>query len=270
GARTLLVTNAGGQNRVAGWLRITHNSADIVRGPAAVAEVAVVIPFFQRERGVLARALASVMAQQLPAGWSIRVIVVDDGSPYPALEEVRPFLQGPVRVDVARQENKGVGAARNAGLDMAAGTATLVAFLDSDDAWPPGHLARAIGAHKAGFDLTFADNGRDGHHESHAQSHCPDTSAVLAAAELTGGVAAFRSDVLVGLVLKEFPTQASTVVYRLDIAPHLRFDTRLKSAGEDVLFFAALAATARRPGFDMGGRVDCGPGVNIYFSHLSW
>lgn len=244
--------------------------AGVACGPVWVAEVAVIIPFFQRERGILGRALASVMGQQLPVGWSARVIVIDDGSPYPAADDAVPFLKGPHRVDLLWQMNKGVAAARNFGLDLAAQTATLIAFLDSDDAWPAGHLARAIAAHKAGFDLTFADNSRVGHHESHIALLCPDTRAVLAAAQTTGGVSAVPSDELVGLVLKEFPTQASTVVYRLDVAPRLRFDTGLQSAGEDVLFFAALAAAARRPGFDTEGKVKCGPGVNIYFGNLSW
>jgi succinoglycan biosynthesis protein ExoW len=175
-----------------------------------------------------------------------------------------------VRVEVVRQENRGVGGARNTGLDAVVGTATLVAFLDSDDTWPPGHLSRAVAAFEEGFDMTFADNSRTGHHESLLRLHCPETIAALGATETTGIIVPLRPDVLVGLILKEFPTQASTVVYSQDLAPRLRFNTQLQSAGEDVLFFATLAAMACRPGFAPGEKIECGQGVNIYFGHLSW
>ena len=44
--------------------------------------IAVIIPYFQREAGILRRALASVFAQTNAPSWEI--IVVDDGSPVPA------------------------------------------------------------------------------------------------------------------------------------------------------------------------------------------
>ena len=68
----------------------------------------------------------------------------------------------------------------------------------------------------------------------------------IAAAQQQSGVLEIPTDYMVGLIVKEFPTQASTVVYKRSIAPYLRFDTRLKAAGEDVLFFAALVSTANR------------------------
>jgi succinoglycan biosynthesis protein ExoW len=52
-------------------------------------ELAVIIPFFQHESGLLARALDSVASQHIPEGWSVEVIVVDDGSPRQAQDEAR-------------------------------------------------------------------------------------------------------------------------------------------------------------------------------------
>jgi succinoglycan biosynthesis protein ExoW len=237
-----------------------------------VREVAVLIPFFQREPGILARALASVMAQRVPAPWSVAVFVVDDGSPCLGLGEVRQAcFGGPHRVRVVRQENQGVAAARNRALDTASNSATLIAFLDSDDVWPHDHLERAIRAHEEGFDFYFTDNGRPGHHGSHVRSQCcPATNQFLAQHRQTTGLVEFQPEHLVRLILEEFPTQASTVVYRQAIAPRLRFDARLQTAGEDVLFFATLASRAARIGFDADSQVECGRGLNMYYANLSW
>jgi succinoglycan biosynthesis protein ExoW len=234
-------------------------------------KVAVVIPYYQREPGVLVRALASVAAQRLPDSWWAEVLVIDDGSPCPAADEVwHPRPGAGVQVRVVRQDHQGVAAARNRGLDLSDG-ATLVAFLDSDDAWPVDHLERAVRAFECGIDLYFTDNRRPGHHDSHVRSHCaPETGRFLAAAPVRDGLALVPTDTLVRLVLEELPTQASTVVYRREAAPHLRFDTRLRSAGEDVLFFAGLAGVAARAAFDTESCVVCGGGLNMYYAHLSW
>ena len=234
--------------------------------------IAVIIPFFQREPGILTRALDSVTSQHIPKGWSVEVIVVDDGSPRPARDEARSVsFREPLHLKVIRQRNGGVAAARNRGLDEASPSVTLIAFLDSDDVWPPDHLARAIKAYGSGFDFYFTDNRRVGHHHSHVRSHCgAETGRFIASAGQQQGMVEIPTDYLAWLIMKEFPTQASTVVYKRSIAAHLRFNARLKAAGEDVLFFTALATAANRVGFDMDSSVECGGGLNMYFGNLSW
>jgi succinoglycan biosynthesis protein ExoW len=237
-----------------------------------VQEIAVIIPFFQHEPGILTRALDSVTSQNIPDGWSVEVIVVDDGSPRQAQYEVRSTsFREPLHLKVIRQRNGGVAAARNRGLDEVSPSAALVAFLDSDDVWPPDHLVRAIQAHDSGFDFYFTDNRRAGHHDSHVRSHCgPETGSFIASAQQKSGILEIPADYLAWLIMKEFPTQASTVVYKRSIAAHLRFHARLKAAGEDVLFFTALATAANRVGLDMDSSVACGGGLNMYFGNLGW
>ena len=96
-------------------------------------EISVVIPTHDR-RVLLPRALDSVRAQTLAPR---EVIVVDDGSTDGTAEMLsRDFPE----VTLLQQEHSGVSVARNRGIEY--GTATWIAFLDSDDEWRPCKLER--------------------------------------------------------------------------------------------------------------------------------
>lgn len=98
-----------------------------------VIPVAVVIPTYNR-RAVLPRALDSVLAQ---TSQPQQICVVDDGSTDGTAELIATDYP---QVDYLYQPNRGVSAARNAG--VANTGATWLAFLDSDDEWLPGKLER--------------------------------------------------------------------------------------------------------------------------------
>lgn len=243
-----------------------------MQGTAAASTISVIIPFFQREAGILTQALKSVQRQSVPAGWTVEVIVVDDGSPVNAEDDIRSLQFGDAfRLKTIRKENGGVGSARNRGLLEADKAAKLVAFLDSDDMWPLNHLARAIRAMEEGFDFYFTDNKREGHHESHCRSpYVKRTATYVENSGQTAGLLEIPKDLMIGLTLSEFPCQASTVVYARGVNDGLSFDVRLRSSGEDVLFFTSLVSSANRICFDLDGMVECGGGVNIYFASLAW
>jgi glycosyltransferase involved in cell wall biosynthesis len=95
--------------------------------------VSVVVPVYNGER-FLGEALDSALAQDYQP---LEVIVVDDGSTdgSVAVAESR-------ELDVLKQTNQGVAAARNAGLHASAGE--LIAFLDQDDLWLPGKLETQV------------------------------------------------------------------------------------------------------------------------------
>jgi glycosyltransferase involved in cell wall biosynthesis len=92
----------------------------------------VIIPTYNCGR-FLPEAIESVLAQTLPPH---EVIVVDDGSTDDTPAVAARFAG---RIVYHRQVNRGVSAARNAGMDRATGD--WLAFLDADDLWMPTKLA---------------------------------------------------------------------------------------------------------------------------------
>ncbi len=100
--------------------------------------ISVVIPSFNR-RHTLARALDSVLAQTSPVD---EIIVVDDGS---SDGSERLIAADYPAVKLIRQPNQGVSAARNRGIEAAAGD--WIALLDSDDSWHGDKIERIRLAH---------------------------------------------------------------------------------------------------------------------------
>jgi len=119
------------------------------RGSAGPLPVSVVIPAWNREREI-GPAIASVRAQDRPAA---EILVVDDGSTDATAE-----VAGRAGARVLRQENRGVSAARNAGIEAA--TQPWIAFLDSDDVWEPDRLSSQWEARALAPDvgLLFSDH----------------------------------------------------------------------------------------------------------------
>ena len=93
---------------------------------ARSAKVSVIIPAYNGERFIRA-AIESVQGQTLPIS---EIIVVNDGSCDRTADIAREL-----GVTLIQQPNKGVCAARNAGISIAANN--WVAFIDQDDLWEP-------------------------------------------------------------------------------------------------------------------------------------
>lgn len=97
--------------------------------------VTIVLPTYNRCR-LVCRAIDSVLEQTYQA---YELIVVDDGSSDATADRLADYGD---RVTVIKQANRGVSAARNAGIQAASGE--FIALLDSDDVWLPQKLERQI------------------------------------------------------------------------------------------------------------------------------
>ena len=92
-----------------------------------VPKLSVIVPVYNVEK-YLRRCLDSILNQSLT---DLELIVIDDGSPDTCSQICDEYANKDSRVIVVHQDNKGVSAARNKGLDLAKGE--WITFVDSDD-----------------------------------------------------------------------------------------------------------------------------------------
>jgi glycosyltransferase involved in cell wall biosynthesis len=101
--------------------------------------ITAVVPVLNRAH-VIDKAIGSILSQDLPPGYALDVVVVDDGSTDDLDLALRPF--GSQVNCVKHDRNKGAAVARNTAIAAAAGD--YLAFLDSDDVWLPNKIVRQI------------------------------------------------------------------------------------------------------------------------------
>ena len=151
--------------------------------------VSIIMPCFQNGE-TLARSVRSVQAQTFE-GWEL--IAVDDGSTDDTLARLRALAATEPRMRVLHQENGGVSAARNAGIDAAQGE--WLFFLDADDRLTEDALAFLLGLADdaldvvcGAYEMRFADEG--GRCERHA---CADGDLQTVLESLIRGDSALNS-----------------------------------------------------------------------------
>lgn len=92
-----------------------------------MSELSIIVPVYKVEK-YLPKCIDSILAQTFK---DFELILIDDGSPDNCGKICDEYAEKDNRIVVIHQENAGVSAARNAGLDIATGT--YIGFVDSDD-----------------------------------------------------------------------------------------------------------------------------------------
>ena len=100
-------------------------------------QISVLIPCLNCS-SFLQASLRSVREQSLPP---MEVLLVDDGSSDDSAQRAKELMDGAsFPMHIIRQENRGLGAARNAGIQQVRGE--WIALLDADDIWSADKLER--------------------------------------------------------------------------------------------------------------------------------
>ncbi|MDW9472672.1 succinoglycan biosynthesis glycosyltransferase ExoW [Sinorhizobium meliloti] len=229
-----------------------------------MAKLTVVIPYYQKEPGILRRALASVFAQTLE---DFHVLVIDDESPYPIADELAGLAQEErERITVIRQPNGGPGGARNTGLDNVPADSDFVAFLDSDDVWTPDHLLNAYQS-MTRFDADCYWASITGGDAFYYHFGVADLEKSETVTRLSESPLVVELPELQDVMLKNWSfLHMSCMVIGRKLFEKVRFEATLKLAAEDVLFFCDCVLASKRVVLcDAAGAVR-GEGLNIFHS----
>ncbi|RMI18089.1 succinoglycan biosynthesis glycosyltransferase ExoW [Sinorhizobium meliloti] len=229
-----------------------------------MAKLTVVIPYYQKEPGILRRALASVFAQTLE---DFHVLVIDDESPYPIADELAGLAQEErERIAVIRQPNGGPGGARNTGLDNVPADSDFVAFLDSDDVWTPDHLLNAYQS-MTRFDADCYWASITGGDAFYYHFGVADLEKSETVTRLSESPLVVELPELQDVMLKNWSfLHMSCMVIGRKLFEKVRFEATLKLAAEDVLFFCDCVLASKRVVLcDAAGAVR-GEGLNIFHS----
>jgi len=184
--------------------------------------ISCIIPTYNRAH-LVCDAIDSALAQTYPCH---EIIVVDDGST-DNTQQVLAERYGK-KIRYIWQENQGVSAARNRGIEAATGE--WLAFLDSDDIWLRQKLEFQISAvvQFPSARAVYADDGQMNTDNEYAQ-----------AAEIVYFESKERF--LKDLMQRCFVPMSSLLVSREQLGEHLRFNEHIRW-GEDWDFIAQIAS----------------------------
>ena len=217
--------------------------------------VSVVVPTYNRAE-LLRQTLQSILAQTI---LPLEVIVVDDGSTDHTAEMCAGFGES---IRYFRQENQGLSAARNAGIQRARGE--WIAFCDSDDLWRPRKLEvqlAAVDSTGAGWSVTdFGVIGPEGSRRGHDTDTFAHAFTLFEESDLTpaehfgrwleaqeirlgdGSVIVYAGDAFGILFAGNFALPSTSMVARKLIDRVGGFDRTFRA--EETEFFHRIAAYA--------------------------
>ncbi len=229
-----------------------------------MASITIVIPFYQKQTGVLQRALKSISRQTFQ---DFDILIVDDESPLPAEGELQSLSsEERRRIRVIRQANAGPGGARNTGLDNIPAESRFVAFLDSDDEWAPEHLSNAYGTlTHYGADCYW--DSIDGGEEFYYHFSIAELGRSTDTVRLSDRPAVVEIPNIASVMLQDWSfLHMSCMVIGRPLFEKIRFEPALRLAAEDVLFFCDCILAAKRVLLCENAGALRGQGVNIFHS----
>ncbi|MDE1991052.1 MAG: glycosyltransferase family 2 protein [Rhizobiaceae bacterium] len=229
-----------------------------------MASITIVIPFYQRQSGILQRALRSVSRQEFQ---DFDILIVDDASPLPAESELQSLSEEErKRITVIRQPNAGPGGARNTGLDNVPAASSFVAFLDSDDEWTPEHLGNAYEA-LTRHDADCYWDSIEGGEEFSYHFGMAELAKTADAVRLSEKPALLEIPEIASVMLQDWAfLHLSCMVIGRPVFEKIRFEAALRLAAEDVLFFCDCILAAKRVLLCEDAGALRGEGMNIFHS----
>ena len=230
-------------------------------------KISVVIPFFQRQAGLLRKAVLSALKQR--GEYRLEIVIVDDESPVPPNEELSDLLlQFPDRFKIIHQKNAGCFPANNTALQHVSADTDFVACLDSDDEWEDCHLEHAVWALERGYDLFFSDFYQLNQSVTAFNRAKRINVAKHKRVHPSEPIHEYQGD-MVNQIITGNIIGTSTVVYNYKKFRDLRYLQNFKHTGPEYIFWISLAAESEKIAFSSLPECRYGGGVNI-FAESGW
>lgn len=185
--------------------------------------------------------LDSVLAQtRLPD----EIIIVDDGATDACPEILRDYAARCDRIRVIRQENGGLSAARNTGLNLATGD--YIQFLDSDDRLDPLCCQRLLEtAESDQLDMALCNAWYDFEGRKPAHTIYPQSGDKTPPTDIRPGAEFMRAR----LEAKHFPHMVWMHLYRRDLIERNGFRFVPRLIHEDVIWTTEILLAAQKVRF---------------------
>lgn len=195
-----------------------------------MASLSVIVPVYNKEP-YIGSSIKSILNQSYT---DFELILVNDGSTDHSADICDQYAAQDARVKVLHQENKGVSAARNAGLGIAKGA--YIGFVDCDDTLEPDMYAvliKNILSHHADISICGV------------QKFFPDKVIPYFG---TGTTKLYnRAEGVKALLKKEFLRSVYDKVYEAGLAKSVQFEGRIN---EDIYYNFLVFMKARKSVFD--------------------
>lgn len=189
----------------------------------------VIVPVYNVER-FLPRCLESICNQTYR---NLEIICVDDGSVDNSGAILDEYAARDPRIKVIHQKNAGVSAARNAGLDAAAGE--FVTFVDSDDWLEPDAYEMVLAVLSAEVDMVCSCGVVDGDVSDEVKAEMQEYCRLKYSGKQSASAGILATDVYVwNKVFRKSLLEKYSIRFPVGIA-----------CGEDAAFYFSYAAVAR-------------------------
>ena len=202
-------------------------------------KISIVVPVYNTE----AYLPACVESLRRQTHDDLELIFVDDGSTDGSAAILDAYAKKDPRVRVIRQNNGGVSAARNAGIEKATGA--YIGFVDSDDTVEPNYVEALLGAFAAHPEIGVSICNRF----IHGHPNGREIGAAAGAGRVLSPREAIRYAVSIG---KSFEGYLWNKLFRAELLynnPDFRLDPSLAIC-EDLLLCVAIFASGQKAYFD--------------------
>lgn len=211
-------------------------------------KVSIIVPIFNMQK-YLPACIESIIGQTLK---EIEIILVDDGSTDKSLEICKKYAMRDHRIKIITQDNSGVSAARNKGLEVASGE--YIGFVDADD-WIEREMYESMygQAQRIKAEVILCDYVEQEEKQKNKQYHIENTVLISQQEKEEFIISLLAGNDLLGTGCRNLCRGVYVYLYKHSLIEKIgiKFDPQI-AIGEDFLFNVQILFKANKIGVNQG------------------